>query len=192
MANAFFKQRKYLDLFFTNLYKKLIGSFYKWNLEWFQLNMIFGRFQNLNFILIIFVLRKIKPFSMKKILISAVFGTLFLVSCSKTETPKQESNSMLKEPTEQEATVAKTPEEEGKDLIEKSSCLTCHKEDSKLIGPSYKEIAAKYTEADIDKLADKIIAGGSGVWGETAMTPHPGMDKENAKKMVKYILTLKK
>ena len=192
MANAFFKQRKYLDLFFTNLDKKLIGSFYKWNLEWFQLNMIFGRFQNLNFILIIFVLRKIKPFSMKKILISAVFGTLFLVSCSKTETPKQESNSMLKEPTEQEATVAKTPEEEGKDLIEKSSCLTCHKEDSKLIGPSYKEIAAKYTEADIDKLADKIIAGGSGVWGETAMTPHPGMDKENAKKMVKYILTLKK
>lgn len=129
---------------------------------------------------------------MKKILISAVFGTLFLVSCSKTETPKQESNSMLKEPTEQEATVAKTPEEEGKDLIEKSSCLTCHKEDSKLIGPSYKEIAAKYTEADIDKLADKIIAGGSGVWGETAMTPHPGMDKENAKKMVKYILSLKK
>ena len=192
MANAFFKQRKYLDLFFTNLDKKLIGSFYKWNLEWFQLNMIFGRFQNLNFILIIFVLRKIKPFSMKKILISAVFGTLFLVSCSKTETPKQESNSMLKEPTEQEATVAKTPEEEGKDLIEKSSCLTCHKEDGKLIGPSYKEVAAKYTEADIDKLADKIIAGGSGVWGETAMTPHPGMDKENAKKMVKYILTLKK
>ena len=154
--------------------------------------MIFGRFQNLNFILIIFVLRKIKPFSMKKILISAVFGTLFLVSCSKTETPKQESNSMLKEPTEQEATVAKTPEEEGKILIENASCLTCHKENEKLIGPSYQDVAAKYTEADIDKLADKIIAGGSGVWGETAMTPHPGIDKENAKKMVKYILSLKK
>ena len=129
---------------------------------------------------------------MKKILISAVFGTLFLVSCSKTETPKQESNSMLKEPTEQEATVAKTPEEEGKDLIEKSSCLTCHKEDSKLIGPSYQDVAAKYTDADIDQLADKIINGGSGVWGDVMMSPHPGMDKENAKKMVKYILTLKK
>ena len=124
---------------------------------------------------------------MKKILISAVFGTLFLVSCSKTETPKQESNSMLKEPTEQEATVAKTPEEEGKDLIEKSSCLTCHKEDGKLIGPSYKEIAAKYTEADIDKLADKM----AGLFTDENKTD-PGMDKENAKKMVKYILTLKK
>ena len=129
---------------------------------------------------------------MKKILISAVFGTLFLVSCSKTETPKQESNSMLKEPAEQEATVAKTPEEEGKDLIEKSSCLTCHKEDSKLIGPSYQDVAAKYTDADIDQLADKIINGGSGVWGDVMMSPHPGIDKENAKKMVKYILSLKK
>lgn len=129
---------------------------------------------------------------MKKILTSAIFGTLFLISCSKTEAPKDETNTMLKEPTEQEVSVAKTPEEEGKDLIEKSSCLTCHKEDGKLVGPSYTEVAAKYSEADIDLLADKIINGGSGVWGEAAMTPHPGMDKENAKKMVKYILTLKK
>jgi hypothetical protein len=52
--------------------------------------------------------------------------------------------------------------------------------------------AAKYTEADIDILADKIINGGSGVWGEVPMSAHAGMDKENAKKMVKYILTLKK
>ena len=129
---------------------------------------------------------------MKKILISAVFGTLFLVSCSKTETPKQESNSMLKEPTEQEATVAKTPEEEGKILIENASCLTCHKENEKLIGPSYQDVAAKYTEADIDKLADKIIAGGNGVWGELSMFANVRMYKENEKKMVKYILTVKK
>ena len=129
---------------------------------------------------------------MRKLLMFSVFGMLFLVSCSKKEEPKTNSDVMLKEPTKQEEVTAKTPEEEGEDLIEKSSCLTCHKEDGKLIGPSYKEVAAKYTEADIDKLADKIIAGGSGVWGETAMIPHPGMDKENAKKMVKYILTLKK
>ena len=130
---------------------------------------------------------------MRKLLMFSVFGMLFLVSCSKKEEPKTNSDVMLKEPTKQEeATVAKTPEEEGKILIENASCLTCHKENEKLIGPSYQDVAAKYTEADIDKLADKIIAGGSGVWGETAMTPHPGMDKENAKKMVKYILTLKK
>ena len=129
---------------------------------------------------------------MRKLLMFSVFGMLFLVSCSKKEEPKTNSDVMLKEPTKQEEVTAKTPEEEGKILIEKSSCLTCHKEDGKLIGPSYKEVATKYTEADIDKLADKIIAGGSGVWGDVMMSPHPGMDKENAKKMVKYILTLKK
>ena len=129
---------------------------------------------------------------MRKLLMFSVFGMLFLVSCSKKEEPKTNSDVMLKEPTKQEEVTAKTPEEEGKDLIEKSSCLTCHKEDGKLIGPSYKEVAAKYTEADIDKLADKIINGGSGVWGDVMMSPHPGIDKENAKKMVKYILTLKK
>ena len=129
---------------------------------------------------------------MRKLLMFSVFGMLFLVSCSKKEEPKTNSDVMLKEPTKQEEVTAKTPEEEGEDLIEKSSCLTCHKEDGKLIGPSYKEVAAKYTEADIDKLADKIINGGSGVWGDVMMSPHPGIDKENAKKMVKYILTLKK
>ena len=129
---------------------------------------------------------------MRKLLMFSVFGMIFLVSCSKNEEPKTNSDVMLKEPTKQEEVTAKTPEEEGEDLIEKSSCLTCHKEDGKLIGPSYKEVAAKYTEADIDKLADKIINGGSGVWGDVMMSPHPGIDKENAKKMVKYILTLKK
>ncbi len=129
---------------------------------------------------------------MRKLLMFSVFGMLFLVSCSKKEEPKTNSDVMLKEPTKQEEVTAKTPEEEGEDLIEKSSCLTCHKEDGKLIGPSYKEVAAKYTEADIDKLADKIINGGSGVWGDVMMSPHPGIDKENAKKMVKYILSLKK
>ena len=91
---------------------------------------------------------------MRKLLMFSVFGMLFLVSCSKKEEPKTNSDVMLKEPTKQEEVTAKTPEEEGEDLIEKSSCLTCHKEDGKLIGPSYKEVAAKYTEADIDKLAD--------------------------------------
>lgn len=129
---------------------------------------------------------------MKSTMITGFLCVLFLMSCSKTETPKDTSNTMLEEPTEQEVSVAKTPEQEGKDLIEKASCLTCHKDEGKLVGPSYKEIADKYTEEDIDKLADKIIEGGSGVWGNVMMTPHPGMDKENAKKMVKYILSLKK
>lgn len=129
---------------------------------------------------------------MRKLLMFSVFGMLFLGACSKKEEPKGNSNEMLKEPTEQVEVTAKTPEEEGKVLIENASCLTCHKENETLIGPSYQDVAAKYTEADIDQLADKIINGGSGVWGNTMMAPHPGMDKDNAKKMVKYILSLKK
>ncbi len=132
---------------------------------------------------------------MKRVILTLAFGVLVAVSCSKKEEPVtvKESNVMLPEPTEQTAaTAAATPEEEGKALIAGSDCLTCHKEDAKLVGPSFQEIAAKYTEADIDMLADKIINGGSGVWGEVPMSAHAGMDKENAKKMVKYILTLKK
>ena len=81
---------------------------------------------------------------------------------------------------------------EGLALIEGMDCLTCHKTDARLVGPSYQEIADKYTDADIEMLATKIIEGGKGNWGEIPMTPHAGMSKENAKKMVEYILTLKK
>lgn len=129
---------------------------------------------------------------MKKIILTALFGSLLAVSCGKKEEPVAASAELKPEPTEQTATVTKTPEEEGKDLIAASDCLTCHKEDAKLIGPAYQDVAAKYTEADIDKLADKVIAGGQGNWGNVPMAPHAGMDKENAKKMVKYILSLKK
>ena len=130
---------------------------------------------------------------MKRIILTLAFGALVAVSCSKKEEPVKETNVMLPEPTEQTAaTAAATPEEEGKALIAGSDCLTCHKEDAKLVGPSYQEVANKYTEADVDQLATKIIDGGKGVWGEIPMTPHSGMSKENAQKMVKYILTLKK
>lgn len=129
---------------------------------------------------------------MRKIILTALFGTLVAISCGKKEDATKESDVMKPEPTEETAIVTKTTEEEGKDLIAASDCLTCHKEDAKLIGPAYQDVAAKYTEADIDKLADKIVNGGSGVWGNVPMAAHAGMDKENAKKMVKYILSLKK
>ena len=129
---------------------------------------------------------------MKKIILTAIFGSLIAVSCGKKEEPTAATTELKPEPTEQTATVTKTPEEEGKDLIAASDCLTCHKEDAKLIGPAYQDVAAKYTEADIDKLADKVVNGGSGVWGDVPMAAHAGLDKENAKKMVKYILSLKK
>ena len=82
----------------------------------------------------------------------------------------------------------------GAKLIAASDCLTCHKIDAKVIGPAYKDVAAKYpaTEANIDSLANKVIKGGSGVWGATPMTGHPALSIDDAKTMVKYILSLKK
>lgn len=82
----------------------------------------------------------------------------------------------------------------GLELIGKSDCLTCHKVGDKLIGPSYKEVAAKYenTEENITMLAGKIIKGGQGVWGSIPMTAHPAITEDDAKAMVKYILLLKK
>lgn len=115
------------------------------------------------------------------------------VSCSKnTPEVSKESNVMLEEPMVKTVDSAAAGKHEGLVLIEGADCLTCHKTDARLVGPSYQEVADKYSEADMDYLADKIIEGGQGVWGQIPMTPHAGMSKENAKKMVEYILTLKK
>lgn len=129
---------------------------------------------------------------MKRIFILTVLVSFFSISCEKKEQAPKESVELKPEPTAESVQIAKTPEEEGKDLIAGADCLTCHKVEGKLIGPSYQEVATKYTAADIDMLADKIVNGGSGVWGDVPMAAHPGMDKENAKKMVKYILAQKK
>lgn len=127
---------------------------------------------------------------------------ILLLSCSKTETtpipqPEPYSEQQVAPPLPVEAdpeipVSTNASKHEGLKLIEGTDCLTCHKIDSKLIGPSYQEVAAKYTDADLDMLSQKIIDGGKGNWGEIPMTPHTGLSKENAQKMVKYILSLKK
>ncbi len=84
------------------------------------------------------------------------------------------------------------PLEEGKQLIGLTDCGACHTLQDKAIGPSFSMIAAKYeaTNDVIEKLAGKVIAGGTGVWGRQSMTPHPGVSKNQAVSMVKYILSL--
>ncbi|MDB5247751.1 MAG: c-type cytochrome [Segetibacter sp.] len=83
--------------------------------------------------------------------------------------------------------------EQGKNLISKSDCLACHQVQVKVVGPAYSAVAEKYpsTEANIAKLSEKIIKGGSGVWGPIPMSPHPTIPVADAKKMAKYILSLK-
>jgi cytochrome c len=84
--------------------------------------------------------------------------------------------------------------EPGAKLIAASDCSTCHKVDVKLIGPAFKDIAAKYpaTDANIDTLANKVIKGGKGNWGDIPMAGHPQLAVNDAKTIVKYILSLKK
>lgn len=83
---------------------------------------------------------------------------------------------------------------EGEKIMAKQDCATCHKIDKKVIGPSYLEIAKKYPSNDknINYLSDKIIKGGSGVWGAIPMAPHAALKKDDAKKIAKYILSLNK
>lgn len=80
----------------------------------------------------------------------------------------------------------------GKKLIEASDCKACHSADKKSIGPSYREVAAKYKGNDkaVEQLVKKVISGGSGVWGETPMAGHPQLSTTDAAEMVKYILNL--
>ncbi len=89
---------------------------------------------------------------------------------------------------------AKNPDyEKGLALVAASDCFTCHKVDEKITGPTYREVANKYdnTEANVKMLAEKIIKGGKGNWGDVIMTPHSGVSQEDAEAMVKYIFTLK-
>ena len=64
----------------------------------------------------------------------------------------------------------------------------------KVVGPAYDEVAKRYAgkgSAEVDKLAEKVIKGGSGNWGTVPMTPHPALSADSAKEMVRYILSLK-
>jgi len=81
---------------------------------------------------------------------------------------------------------------QGQALVDASDCKTCHHPTNKIVGPSHTEVAKKYefTQANVTLLADKIIAGGSGVWGEIPMSPHADITKADAEKMAMYVLSL--
>ena len=81
----------------------------------------------------------------------------------------------------------------SEDLFKKSNCMACHAIDQKRLGPSMKEVAAKYSGdgSAADRLAKKIRAGGVGVWGEMPMPPQPQVSEADAKTLADYILTIK-
>lgn len=85
------------------------------------------------------------------------------------------------------------PAPKGKELFYSLDCKACHTENTVSVGPSLMDIAGKYAhnEKNTALLADKVIRGGSGVWGNRPMSAHPGMAVEEAKMIVDYILSLK-
>jgi cytochrome c len=88
---------------------------------------------------------------------------------------------------------AKVDAKAAEALAQKSGCIACHNVDKKVIGPAYKDVAAKY-KADKDaetKLAAKVKAGGSGVWGPVPMPPNAQVSDADIKTLVAWIMSLK-
>jgi cytochrome c len=92
------------------------------------------------------------------------------------------------------ADISKNPDyQKGLEIIAKNDCLTCHKVDETSTGPAYRDVANKYpdNEETIKTLAQKVIKGGSGNWGQVPMAGHPNLSEADAEQVVKYVLLLK-
>jgi cytochrome c len=89
------------------------------------------------------------------------------------------------------AAMLAAPAQADDKLLKDKGCTACHANDKKLVGPAYKEVAKKYKgdAGAAAKLAEKVVKGGSGVWGPVPMPPNKVSDDE-AKKMVAYILAM--
>ncbi|KQP18321.1 c-type cytochrome [Pseudorhodoferax sp. Leaf267] len=77
-------------------------------------------------------------------------------------------------------------------LATSKNCMTCHAIDKKLVGPAYKAIAEKYKDdkGAVDKLAAKIVKGGSGVWGPVPMPANPQVNEADSKKLAAWVMSL--
>jgi len=79
------------------------------------------------------------------------------------------------------------------ELAKAKNCLACHSVANKVVGPAYKDVAAKYTgQKDAEnKLVQKVMKGGSGVWGAVPMPANTQVNEAEARTLVRWILSLK-
>jgi cytochrome c len=122
----------------------------------------------------------------KVFLLLAIAGGVWSCGSNENKSATSENKTAKTDP-------AKHPDyQKGFDLVGKSDCFSCHKVGEKLVGPAYMEVAKKYEgqEGIVDTLAQRVIKGSVGHWGQVPMTPHPALSEDDAKAMVKYILTL--
>lgn len=78
-------------------------------------------------------------------------------------------------------------------LATAKNCMACHAIDHKVVGPAFKDVAAKYAgqKGAVDMLAAKIMKGGSGVWGPVPMPANTQVNEAEAKKLAAWVLSLK-
>jgi cytochrome c len=90
-------------------------------------------------------------------------------------------------------TLAVAPAVASDELAKKHACFACHAVDKKLVGPSYKDVAAKYRsdKGAEAKLFDKVKKGGTGVWGQIPMPPNAAVPDADIKALVKWIMSQK-
>lgn len=91
------------------------------------------------------------------------------------------------------AAVLAAPAFANQQLAQSKNCMACHAVDKKLVGPSFKDVAAKYAadKAAADKLAEKIVKGGAGVWGPVPMPANPQVSAVEAKQLATWVLATK-
>jgi cytochrome c len=79
------------------------------------------------------------------------------------------------------------------DLAKAKNCMACHAVANKLVGPAYKDVAAKYAgqKGAEDKLVQKVMKGGAGVWGPVPMPANPQVSEAEARSLVKWVLAQK-
>jgi cytochrome c len=113
-------------------------------------------------------------------------------STTESSTAPAASSEVVAQSTQEPETFGPVDAIKGKSKVENSDCKSCHALNEKKIGPAFEDIAFEYdnNEKNLNYLADKIIAGGKGVWGDYPMAPHAGLSKADARDMAAYILTL--
>jgi cytochrome c len=139
----------------------------------------------------------IKKINMSKKLAFVLSGAILMAACGNgndTKTAGDKDTTTTTTPA-----TAPVASDKGLELIGASDCTTCHRlhqaESGASIGPAYDQVAAKYSPAadtTVTRLVNKIISGGSGIWGTVPMTPHAALKPDDAKTIVNYILALKK
>jgi cytochrome c len=85
------------------------------------------------------------------------------------------------------------PAQAQEELAKKHACLACHAVDKKLVGPAYKDVAAKYRgDASAEaKLVEKVKKGSQGTWGQVPMPPNANVPDADVRALVKWILSQK-